>query len=220
MWGEPSEMRIEAEEGTRVILVRHGRTAWNDEGRLMGRADIPLDTVGLGQAEGLVDRVRALAPAAIIASPLTRTMATAQPLADALGLVIETDSRWVEVDVGALEGLTWAAVEADFPDFHARMHRDPGGTSRPFGESDIEVRDRAVAAFADCMARHPGESVVVVSHGGTIRAVLAWALGVPLGEKWRLIVDNASMSAIEMTRRGLVVRFVNHSERYFRAGNG
>ncbi len=202
-------MKIDAERGSRVVLIRHGRTAWNDQGRLMGRADIPLDEVGHAQARELVEIVRAMDPARLVSSPLIRARSTAEPLARATGLPIEEDDRWIEVDVGELEGLTWAAVEQLYPEFGARLRHEPGDTARPGGESDAQLQERSVAALEDCMRSNPGECVVVVSHGGTIRATLAWVLGVPLGEKWRLMVDNASLSSVEMTSRGLVIRFAN-----------
>ena len=202
-------MKIPAEPGTRVLLIRHGRTEWNRTGRLMGRADLPLDDLGRAQADGLPGLLGKLGPTALWSSPLARARQTAEPLGRALGLEVRTDPRWVEVDVGRLEGLTWGEVEERHPEFRARLHRAPGTTPRPAGESDEELRDRGVAGLTAVMQAGPGSCSAVVSHGGTIRSVFAWVLGVPLGDKWRLAIDNASVSCVEMTERGLIVAFVN-----------
>ncbi len=204
-------MKIDVKPGTRALLIRHGRTEWNEQGRLMGRADIPLDDVGRLQAQILPRLVRSFEPSLLRSSPLARARATASPLAAELDVTPQIDDRWSEVDVGELEGLTWTAIEERYPGFAGDLRTDPDGTRRPAGESDRELQRRAVAGLKDMMKSAPGECSVVVSHGGTIRSVLAWVLGVSPGERWRIKVANASISCVEMTRRGLAVRFTNMS---------
>ncbi|MFO7941212.1 MAG: histidine phosphatase family protein, partial [Bacillota bacterium] len=129
-------MKIDAEPGTRILLIRHGRTSWNEHGRLMGRADIPLDEVGRAQARALLRLVRPFAPKAIWSSPLRRARATALPLATEFDLTPHVDDRWSEVDVGELEGLTWSEIEERYPDFAGDLRMDPNHTRRPAGPAD------------------------------------------------------------------------------------
>ena len=92
--------------GTRLVLWRHGRTGFNAQHRFQGRRDVPLDEIGLAQARAAAPHLAALGPAAIISSPLSRALGTAEALAGLTGLPVERDGRLVEVDVGDWAGLT------------------------------------------------------------------------------------------------------------------
>jgi probable phosphoglycerate mutase len=149
---------------TRVLLVRHGQSTWNADGRWQGRADPPLSDLGRRQAEVAVDAVRTLGFARVVASPLARAHETATIIGTALGLTVETDPRLQERDAGEWTGRTRTEIEAGWPGYLEDGTRPPGF------ETDDILHDRALAAVREVGAvAH--EPVLVVSHGGLIRVV-------------------------------------------------
>lgn len=153
-----------AESHTRLLVIRHGRTDWNATRRWQGRADVPLDQSGMEQA---VEAALALGTFdAIWASPLQRAERTAQIIGEILGVgPVSTDPRLVETDVGPWEGLNRDEVEAGWPGFLAAQRRPDGF------ESYDDAAARVLEAFADIAAAHRGGEVLIVSHGGVMRAV-------------------------------------------------
>jgi broad specificity phosphatase PhoE len=156
---------------TRLLVVRHGQTEWNATNRWQGRADVPLDDEGQRQAAeaalalGMFD--------AIWSSHLQRAHLTAQIIGEILGVgPVRTDERLAETAVGPWEGLTGPEVEAGWPGFLAAKRRPEG--FEPYDEA----AGRVIAALRDIALEHAGGEVLVVSHGGVMRAVRR-ALGVP-----------------------------------------
>ncbi len=148
---------------TVFALVRHGETDWNRERRIQGSTDIPLNDTGREQARATGALLASRRWNAIVASPLSRAHETAQLIAGEAGLgEPELDARLAERDYGDAEGLTGAEIDA----------RYPRGVDVPGREAREAVAERAVAALHDLAARHPGEAVIVVAHGGVIRSVL------------------------------------------------
>jgi probable phosphoglycerate mutase len=153
---------------TTILLVRHGETDWNRERRWQGHADRPLNETGRAQARALAERLAADPPGAIWSSDLTRARETAEIVGARLGLPVAFDERLREVDVGEWSGLTAAEAEQRYP---AGMRRRlAGGTGWEQGESYEEMAVRVLAALHDIAARAQGR-VVVVTHGGAMRAV-------------------------------------------------
>ena len=157
----------------RVLLLRHGRTAWNAQRRFQGQADPPLDDVGRAQAYEVAHLVATLSPDLIVSSDALRAMQTAQPIGDLAGVDVLPDARFRERSLGHWEGLTRDEVEARYPDEFAdwTAGRD---VSRRGGESRDEVAARACAAFAE-LPEVP--SAVVVTHSATAMALCAALLG-------------------------------------------
>ena len=148
---------------TRLYLVRHGETDWNAQRRIQGSTDIPLNETGREQARVTGRLLARREWDAIIASPLSRAFETASIIAGEIGLPLpETDAAIVERQYGEAEGLDWQQVDAQFP----------AGTHVPGRESREEVVARVLPALIAIAERHHEQSVVVVSHGGVIRAVL------------------------------------------------
>ena len=149
---------------TRILLVRHGQSTWNADGRWQGRADPPLSDLGVRQAEVAAETVGEFGITRIWASPLVRADRTARILASRLGLKVENDARLAERDAGDWTGKTRAEIEKGWPGFL-------DGGRRPTGfESDDVLHERALAAMAD-IGLDAREPVAVISHGGLIRVV-------------------------------------------------
>jgi broad specificity phosphatase PhoE len=184
-----------------LYLVRHGRTAANASGLLLGRADPALDDVGRAQAAALAAIVST--PARVVSSPLQRCRDTAA----VFGAPVEIDERWLELDygdwdqqpLGSLPEGAWARWRADL-DF-----RPPGG------ETLAELGVRVRAACADAASDAGSTDVVVVTHVSPLKAALAWALGVGDEISWRLHVTPASVSRVGIRPQGPVLLSFNET---------
>jgi broad specificity phosphatase PhoE len=167
--------------GRRLVLVRHGQTAWNAAGRAQGHADISLDGTGRRQAERMAAVVARSEPDLLLTSDLARARETAAFLEKATGLTAEEDPRLREYDVGLRTGLTRE-------EFAARLGEDPqrawdphAHVDAPGAETMAEVRERIVPAVREALQRlGPGETGVVVTHGAALRIALAGLLDWPL----------------------------------------
>jgi probable phosphoglycerate mutase len=153
---------------TTILLVRHGETDWNAERRWQGHADRPLNDVGRRQARALAARLDDDVDA-VYSSDLARARETAEILGERLGLPVRLDARLREVDVGEWSGLTTAEVEARFPGGLAQ--RRNGRTGWREGETYEAMGERVLEALHEIAAVHDDGRVVVVTHGGPIRAV-------------------------------------------------
>ena len=171
---------------TRFILVRHGRTAWNREVRFRGREDLPLDEVGLKQAEAAGRRIAATwSVSAVYTSPLRRARQTAQAIAKALGLTPQPLEGLLDLDYGRWQGLSPQEVEERDGDLYAAWLRSPLTVQFPGGESLAQVRERALAAVLELARRHPGETVVLVGHQAVNKVLLGAVLtGAHAGPGW------------------------------------
>jgi broad specificity phosphatase PhoE len=184
-----------------LILVRHGQTVTNAEGRLLGRADPPLTELGERQAKAVAAKVGPVAR--VITSPLQRARQTAA----FFGVPAEVDERWIEIDYGELENQPLGAGDADF---WARWRTD-ATLAPPGGESLAAVGERVAAACDDIAAAGTDEDVVVVSHVSPIKAAVAWALGGDAGMAWRMYLEVAAVCRIAIRDHGAVL--VSYGER-------
>ena len=168
-----------AEPGDRrVVLLRHGRTAWNLIGRAQGHGDVPLDEVGHAQARAAAPMVAALRPRGLVSSDLARAAQTAAYVGEACGLEVELDQRLREFDVGERQGLTWAESVERFPWIADGVGLGERLAGVPGAESDADVSGRIVPALADAAASvGPGETVVVVTHGAALKLGIGGLLG-------------------------------------------
>ena len=166
-----------------LLLVRHGETDWNREGRFQGHADPPLNDLGRRQAAELAAALANEEVTAVYTSPLRRAFETAELIASARGLSPVPVEALREVDVGSWQALTRAEVEGRFPQQFRRWIEYGRGWDD--GETYEEMGERVIAAFRELAARHEGERIMGVTHGGPIRAVLALAAGIGHAEARR-----------------------------------
>jgi probable phosphoglycerate mutase len=190
----------------RLVLLRHGRTAWNHEGRAQGHADVPLDEVGHAQAAAAAPHLAALGPVALWSSDLARARQTASYVEAATGLVATPDPRLREYDVGMRTGLTLAELADKHPEEHAAWLRTRSWDVVPGAESAAEVTERVVAALRDCLAAlEPGETGVVVAHGACLKVSLLALLGLPLEADRALVhLDNCGWASVVEQHHGQV----------------
>ncbi len=175
-----------------LIVVRHGRTDANREGRLLGRLDVGLDDLGREQAAAMAAAVGPVDR--IVASPLTRTRQTAA----AWGQEVEVDDRFVELDYGDFDGVPMTDID---PQVWSRWRADPS-FAPPGGESMQTLGERVREGCLDLVAAASDANVVVVTHVSPIKAAAAWALGVGDEVAWRMYVAPASVTRIAVTGRG------------------
>jgi probable phosphoglycerate mutase len=197
----------------RLLLLRHGRTAWNASGRVQGHADVGLDEVGRGQARAVAAALAALGPARVWSSDLARARETAAVVADRLGLAVELDKRLREYDVGARQGLTVPEFAAQFPDEYAAWAERDDRVLVEGAESTADVLARIVPALEECLAAlGPADTGVVVGHGASLKAGLLGLLGWPTGHERALRgLDNAAWAVVEQTGGGSPVRLAAYN---------
>lgn len=162
---------------TRIFLVRHGATVLTAEDRFAGATDVPLSDEGRAQARRLALRLRGEKIAAIYASPLGRTVETAELIGAPHGLDVRTREGLREISHGRWEGMTRDEVEAQFEEEAADWDRDPYTFAPVGGESGLAVTARALPELLEIVRTHPGAVVLVVSHKATIRLLLSSLLG-------------------------------------------
>jgi phosphoserine phosphatase len=160
---------------TTVLFARHGETEWNRSGRWQGHSNPPLSEVGKTQAKELAAELAGAPIAAAYSSDLARARETAEIVAAPHGLQVTALATLREVDVGDWSGLTWSEIEARFPD---RVSRHlTAGHGWQGGESYEAMGERVLAALRSIAENHPAEQVLVVGHGGGLRALAAHADG-------------------------------------------
>ncbi len=175
-------------------LVRHGQYGLIDRalgGRAPGHA---LNETGRGEAGKVAGALRGRTVAAVVSSPVQRAQETAAPIAEALGLAVETDAALVELDCGEWTGMTFDTLR-ERPEWH-RWNRFRSSAAIPGGETMLAVQARTVAALERLHAVHGEAEVVLVSHADIIKAALLHVLGAPLDHMGRLEVGPGSRSVV------------------------
>ena len=191
-----------------LVLVRHGRTAANASGLLLGRADPPLDDTGQRQADALAGCLEAADVTAVVTSPLERARATADAIAARHGAEVRVDDRWIELDYGALDGALPGDVAADV---WQAWRADPAYRP-PGGESLADLGRRVREACGGLASGAAEGTVVVVSHVSPVKAAVAWALRVGDEIAWRMHLDVASITRIRTTAAGEAAALLSFNE--------
>jgi phosphoserine phosphatase len=183
---------------TCLILVRHGETEWNRVERFRGRADVPLNAAGLAQAEATARRIgHTWQPAAIVASPLSRTVQTAQAIARQCGLAVEPHPDLIDIDFGQWQGLTPEQVRERWPELLAHWYAAPHTVEFPGGETLSQLRARAMAVVCALVERYRGQTIVLVGHTVLNRVLLLAMLGLGNERFWHLRQGTCAINVIE-----------------------
>lgn len=179
---------------TTIVLTRHGQTEWNREERYRGQIDVPLNATGERQAAALAERLAAFPVTAIYTGPLQRAVLTGEICAMRLGLTARVLPGLLDLNLGEWQGSSPATVAAREPELYSLWLSTPAAVHFPGGESLEQVRQRAVDALETAIARHPGETVVLVAHQGVNRVLLCAVLGLGLNHYWTFRQDTCCLN--------------------------
>ncbi|HTY79455.1 MAG TPA: histidine phosphatase family protein [Candidatus Bathyarchaeia archaeon] len=181
----------------RLLLLRHGETAWNRERRYQGWTDTPLSATGVQQAEAAARELKEHAFAAVYASPLRRARDTAAVIARPHGLEVETDPAFRELGFGEWEGLTLDEARSRDTALYQNWARTPHLVSPPGAETLAQARERVLAGLERLRAGHKDDVVCLVAHGIPVRIMILEALGLGLDRIWSLHSAPTGISELE-----------------------
>ncbi|MCH7735982.1 MAG: histidine phosphatase family protein [Chloroflexi bacterium] len=192
-----------------LLIVRHGETEWNAEGRIQGHTDIGLSEKGAEQARSLGGRLAGLPIDVAYTSDLRRSSETAKlALGDRDIVLIETPMLR-EYHKGAFEGMTLAEIKAQFPDEYPKYLVKDLGYAPEGGETTRDASARMKKIFNQIRSDHLNENVLVVSHGGVLRAAMASLLGMPLEGNWSFVFGNCGLTMLDTHEDNAVLRLFN-----------
>lgn len=193
-------------QATQIIAVRHGETAWNVETRIQGQLDIPLNETGRWQAQRVARALAAREPnAALYSSDLLRAWDTAISIADATGLQLQTNEGLRERGFGTFQGKTYAEIETTWPQETLRWRKREPEWSPPKGESLLQFRQRVLDTAHALAARHMGEQIVMVAHGGVMDILYRAATGLDLQAPRTWALGNAAINRLLWTPDGFTL---------------
>ena len=186
---------------TELVLVRHGQTDWNAEGRFQGQLDMPLNARGLQQAAALAKKLAEAHAGqpfrALYSSDLRRACQTAEQIGLLLHLSLQLDERLREIDMGSWEGMLVSDTQKQFEGTWEIRRTQAGLFRAPGGESVAEVAGRMAQAADTICAQQPVGPVLVVSHGLALSTLYCLAKGISLAEVYSQIVDNATPMRVD-----------------------
>lgn len=196
---------------TRIIIVRHGQTAWNEgQGeRLRGRADIELDVEGWAQARSTAEKLLTYNAAVVYSSPLRRAMTTARIIAEPRQLQVQPIGGITDIDYGKWQGLTLKEAEADDEALYKVWLKSPEQARFPSGEGLEDVRVRALRSLEETASDNPDRTIVMVSHKVVCKVLISNLAGLGNGGFWNIQQDLCALNIVEMTENGPVIRLVN-----------
>ncbi len=185
---------------TRVVLVRHGQTAWNaaaGEERFRGRTDLPLDGFGQAQARALARRLQGEPIATLYTSPLLRAQQTLLPLSEGLGLKVQLHDGLLDIDYGRFQGLTHAEAALAYPEEYRLWRTTPSQVRFPDGENLSEVQTRLVELLDELAVRHPSQTIVLAGHQIVNKVLACTLLGLTLDQLWHVQQDTAGLDVFQ-----------------------
>jgi len=183
---------------TRLVLIRHGETDWNAEGRWQGQADIPLNTQGVSASERLAQELVSYPLDAIYSSDLIRARQTAQALARAKSMHVKLEPRLREIDQGEWQGLLINQIQSLYTDVYLKRLQDPWQVAPPGGETALQVRNRVIEAVDEILTCFPGGTVAIISHGFTLAMIRVHFQSLPLERIWEMIPGNLELIKINI----------------------
>ena len=184
----------------RLILARHGETAWNREGRNQGRSPTGLNAEGIRQARNLARALQKYPISAVYSSPLPRAVQTAEAVGRALSLPVTPMDDLMEMDLGSLDGLTNQEMRCQFPDLLDLWRKDPSSVQMPGGESLRDAQQRAWRALEEIRQETPEGHAVAVTHNFVIGVIVLRVLGLPLAAFQRIRIELGSLTILEHSR--------------------
>jgi broad specificity phosphatase PhoE len=205
-------MTNDASAGTRIVLVRHGHVDGIDPPRFRGQTDLPLNARGTRQAEKTRDLVSCFPrPTAAYASPLSRCMTTAGIIVQPLSLTITPMPSFLDIDYGDWQGRLYQEVKQADPEGFACWFGTPHLAIIPGGETLLQLAGRVAETMRGIVARHCGETVLLVGHDTVNRILLLFALDLPLSRFWHLRQDPCAVNIVTHDEGGWRVVSMNEA---------
>ena len=192
-----------------LLIVRHGETMWNAEGRLQGHTDIGLSDTGVEQARLLGERLASVQIDVAYSSDMKRTSETAKLALAGRDIVLNQTPRLREYNKGAYEGLTLTEIQAQFPDDYPNYLEKDLDYAPEGGETTRGVSSRMADIFGEIKAKHLGETVLVVGHSGSLRAGMVSLLRMPLEGNWSFVFGYCSLTMVDTFADNAVLRLFN-----------
>ena len=192
-----------------LLLVRHGETEWNAEGRIQGHTDIGLSEKGGDQARSLGRRLINLGIDAAYSSDLKRTSETAKLALGDRNLVLNETPELREYHKGIFEGMTLGEIQAQYPAEYPKYLEKDLSYAPKGGETTRDVSTRMASIIGEIKAKHLDETVLVVSHGGVLRAAMVFLLGMRLESNWSFVFGNCGLTIVETFADNTVLRLFN-----------
>ncbi len=181
---------------TTLVLIRHGQTDWNLEGRWQGQADPPLNDRGRRQARHAAQALRQFGFAVLYSSDLRRAMETAQVISAVMGLEVIPEPRLREINLGRWQGMLTDDIEAQYPEEFQRWHHEPLAVQPPGGETVRALAARVLEVINEMIARHPRRRVGIVAHELPIAIVLCRSASIGLEHLRDMIPENGAWNEI------------------------
>jgi broad specificity phosphatase PhoE len=194
---------------TRLFLVRHGTTEWNQEEIFRGRADCELNDTGRAEAQALSDLFRDTTIHSIYSSPLSRALETARAVALPKGLAVIPDPAFIDIDYGQWQGLPLKEVEEKFPDLYRLWQKHPQKVTFPGGESLAQVRARAWEGLARRIRENDGKTIFIVSHRVVTKTLICAILGLDDSHFWQIKQDPAAVNGFEISGGQWIASLIN-----------
>jgi alpha-ribazole phosphatase/probable phosphoglycerate mutase len=194
---------------TRVWLIRHGEPCSESRGRCYGQLDIELSLEGRRQLQAVAGKLSEEPICVIYSSPRRRALESASILAERLHCSVKTEEQFREIDFGDFEGKLYDDIAQEYPEIYRQWMEHPTETQFPNGESFVQMQTRVVDAAYKLYARHHGETIAIVSHGGVNRILLATALGVSDANIFRIAQRYAARNLVTLIGDYPLVELMN-----------
>jgi len=196
---------------TSIYLVRHGQTAWNREEIFRGRTDVPLDGVGLKQAEVVGYYFKDLKIDGIYSSPLARAWQTAEKIAQHHRLKVQPLEGIIDMSFGNWEGHPHYEIKKIDAETYRLWREEPHLARLPGGETLDDVRERAMASLREVIEKHPEKTLVLVSHRVVNKVLLCGILGMDNSHFWQIIQDTTAINLIQYKNGRYILSFMNET---------
>jgi phosphoserine phosphatase len=195
---------------SQIYLIRHGETEWNRLQKTQGRSNnIPLSEVGRRQAELLAGRLKGEKIDLIYCSDLVRAHETAGIIAKAHGIEAVKDESFAEINFGCFEGLEFSKIKELYSEVFSVWRQTPHLANIPDGESIITLKERSMGQLNEILGKNRDKNILIVSHGITVKVMIASMLGIDLGNIHKIRQDNTSLNIFEYNENGFVANVIN-----------
>ena len=186
-----------------LYFLRHGETLASKTGGFCGTSDVDLTPEGIMMAQNFADAYKSVPWKAIFSSPMRRTIATAKPLCELVGIEMQLRDGLKEIDFGKWEGKTPVEVDREYHDEYVRWQSEPGWNAPPGGERAIDIARRSSRVIEEIETTYPDGNVLLVAHKATIRIMLCSLLGIDVGRyRDRINMPVAAVSVLEFCQQG------------------